>query len=128
MDAPHLLSLGGIDADNAGVRQRTAQGTPPQHPRQCDIGGVLGGTGHLIVSFDPGRRLADGGVWHPRPLRGLSRTHDEPSGMAARWRLPHTVSGSIRIVRWSRAEAIMASVTCTTRKPSRPLAAGSRSW
>jgi hypothetical protein len=40
---------------------------------------------------------------------------------------PHTVSGSIRIVRWSRAEAIIASVTCTTRKPSRPLAAGSRS-
>lgn len=52
---------------------------------------------------------------------------DEISGPSALSLCPHTVSGSIWIVRWSWAEAIIASVTCTTRKPSRPLAAGSRS-
>jgi acyl-CoA synthetase (AMP-forming)/AMP-acid ligase II len=69
------------------------------------------------------------GDWNKRkrlPKPSGICANDENSGPSALSLCSHTVSGSIWIVRWSWAEAIIASVTCTTRKPSRPLAAGSR--
>jgi hypothetical protein len=83
-------------------------------------------TGHprSLLTYDESARLTMGSMAaYPSGIRAA----DGISGATDPWLYPYAVMGSIRMVRWSRAEAIIASVTCTTRRPSRPLAAGSRS-
>ena len=62
VNAGQSHSLGGVDADDAGVRVRTAKHPAPEHPRQRDVRGVDRLAGDFVRAFSPGYRLSDGGT------------------------------------------------------------------
>jgi hypothetical protein len=82
-DAGERLGLGRVDADDARVGQRAAEGLSPDEPGQGHVGGVAGGAADLLESVEPGDGLADDLVCHRRsflegrlvPVR-IGRTRD----------------------------------------------------
>ena len=59
-DTRHGLRLLCVNADDAGVREGRTQRLAPQHPRQCDVGGVNRLPGNLVRPLAADDRLADG--------------------------------------------------------------------